>query len=364
MPFRGQTNNLVDSTSHARQISMTDEEKLQELLALTRANGEPNINVLWRIAKDLEAIKLNIKFFGYELAKRLAEALPPPDQRGFRPIDLHCKPSTQADLEADWSRHWSGQLKIAHVFHRKVWEFAYVLQALKQLGCLRPGAKGLGFGCGEEPLPSYLAGQGCAVTMTELPPDDERAQLWAATGQHGTLETAFYPELVDRARYDSLMDFRFVNMNAIPADLHGYDFCWSVCAFEHLGSIRQGIDFIVNSMATLKAGGVSVHTTEFNFMNDEETIDNWSTVLYQRRHFEEMADRLRAEGHRVLPLDFDVGSKPLDKFIDIPPYNHDWKFDQADKWRGGNEHMKLEIDGFAVTCFGLVAIKDGLRAGP
>lgn len=342
---------------------MTDDDKLRELLALTRANGQPNINLLWRLAKDLEGAKLSLKFFGYELAKRMASALPPVEDPGFRPIELRSKPSTQSDLEADWSRFWSSELRVGHVFHRKLWEFAWVLQVLQQTGALAPGHRGLGFGCGEEPLPSYFASRDCYVTMTDLPPEDARVAGWAQTAQYGDLDKAFRPELVDRPRYDRLVSFRHVDMNAIPADLTAYDFCWSVCAFEHLGSIRQGMHFIDAAMNTLRPGGVSVHTTEFNFMNDAETIDNWGTVLYQRRHFEEMARNLTAAGHRVLPLDFDVGNGALDKFIDLPPYNHDWKFDQAEAWRARNDHLKLLCDGFAITCFGIAAIKDGLRRG-
>jgi len=30
----------------------------------------------------------------------------------------------------------------------------------------------------------------------------------------------------------------------LPADLTGFDFCWSICALEHLGTIAQGLDFI------------------------------------------------------------------------------------------------------------------------
>jgi hypothetical protein len=65
---------------------------------------------------------------------------------------------------------------------------------------------------------------------------------------------------------------------------------------------------------------VAVHTTEFNFLADEYTIDDWPTVLFQKKHFRALAKRLESLGHRVAPLDFDYGSKPLDKFIDIPPY--------------------------------------------
>ena len=44
--------------------------------------------------------------------------------------------------------------------------------------------------------------------------------------------------------------------------------------YKTLGSISQGLDFIENSLNTLVKGGISIHTTEFNFTNNEHTIDN------------------------------------------------------------------------------------------
>ena len=205
-----------------------------------------------------------------------------------------------------------------------------LLQAIWQTGNMAPGKRGLGFGCGEEPLPSYLASKGCHITVTDLPPDDQRASGWATTAQLASLDKAYKEQFIDRPTYEERVDFRYVDMTAIPDDLRGYDFCWSICAFEHLGSIEKGVSFIENAMDVLVPGGVSIHTTEFNFMNDEETIDNWGTVLFQKRHFQEMARRLQAKGYEVAPLNFDVGNDPMDKFIDIPPFAQDWHFDQAE----------------------------------
>lgn len=328
------------------------------LLELLDEHSRPNLNALSQVARNLPGVMLNLKFYGYELARRMAEALPP--AKGLRPrrMGLAWKPSTQADLEADWSRYWTQELKCAHVFHRKVWELAYVLQALHDHDLIRPGARGLGFGCGEEAIPSYLASKGVRVTITDLAPDHMAAAGWADTAQHtATLDQAYRDYLVDRATFERNAELRYVDMNAIPEDLSDYDFCWSICAFEHLGSIRQGMDFVENTMATLRPGGVSVHTTEFNFWNEVDTIDNWGTVLFQRRHFQELADRLRAQGHKVRELDFDVGAKPLDKFIDLPPYLHDWPRHMRESWGEGSNHLKLMIDGFACTCFGLIVEK-------
>ena len=169
------------------------------------------------------------------------------------------------------------------ILHRKLWELAYLLQALHENGLIAEGRRGLVFGAGEEPIPSYLAARGVAVTVTDLARDAAMASGWATTGQHvASLDQAFQAHLVDRATFDRLVDFRVADMNAIPADLTGYDFCWSICALEHLGSIEKGLAFIENALATLKPGGVAVHTTEFNVDPRGPTNDHWPTVLFKR----------------------------------------------------------------------------------
>ena len=183
-------------------------------------------------------------------------------------------------------------------------------------------------------------------------------KAWSVTAQHTkSLEQAFHSHLVDRKTFLEQTNLRFVDMNRIPEDLKDYNFCWSICALEHVGSIRQGLEFIENSLETLRPGGLAVHTTEFNFLNDEETIDNWGTVLFQRKHFLDVSNHLRGMGHYVADLDFDVGNKPMDKFIDLPPYDHDFSDYMKSIWAGKQQHVKLAIDGFASTCFGLIIRK-------
>ena len=79
-------------------------------------------------------------------------------------------------------------------------------------------------------------------------------------------------------------------------------------------------------------------------------------MLPQRRHFEALAERLRARGHTVAPLDFDVGSKPMDRFIDVPPFPGDGVLERMGA-AGDCRHLKLAIDGFASTCFGIIVRK-------
>ncbi len=334
-------------------------QKLEQLLALVTDKQTPNINCLWGIAKDIQAIKLNIKFFGYDLAKRLSDALPANDNPANPGVlGLKSKPSTQDDIESAWVAYWAKKLDMAVVYHRKVWELCYVMQALQDGKALGAGKRGLGFGCGEEPISSLLASMGIDVTVTDLEPVAAKRLGWLTTNQHATaIDQCLRPNLVDRETFLRHVTLKYVDMNEIPSDMKDYDFCWSVCALEHLGSIAKGLDFVENSLRTLKKGGIAVHTTEFNFSNDQETIDNWGTVLFQRKHFEELAMRLRRKGHILAELDFNIGDKPMDKFIDLPPFTHDFKGSLKDMWANGANHMKLSLDGFPCTCFGLIIRK-------
>lgn len=313
------------------------------MLRLTApGTSAPNINQLWRMTKDMEAMKLTMKFFGYELAKALLASLPPLPPGGPFNMPLTSRPSTQADLEANWSRYWSAQIRETHGIHRRVWEHAFVLQALAQLGKLKPGMKGFGFAPGG-PLTAYLASMNCEITAVD-------AQAPAA-------DALFRGELLDRPMFDRNVKLRPANLGALPQDLRGFDFCWSVSRLQHAGSIANAMAFMESMADTLKPGGVAVHTAEFNFAVDDETIDNWGTVLFQRRHFEEMAERLARKGCKVLPLDFNVGSQPLDRFIDVPPF--DMAGANIKDWSRDTMHIKVSIDGFPCTSFGMIVIRNG-----
>jgi 2-polyprenyl-3-methyl-5-hydroxy-6-metoxy-1,4-benzoquinol methylase len=335
-------------------MKLSDEEKLKALLSLVNEKSQPNLNVLAMAIRNIPLAHFNIKAFGYDLARQLTEALPVPAEVAGRYVGLSCKTSTQADIESDWVAYWCRELQIPVTYHRKTWELAYVLQAIHESGFRTPDLRGLGFGCGVEPLPSYLAMHGIDVTMTDLHPERAREAGWSATKQHArTIDFAYQEHLVDREAFDRHVALRYVDMNAIPGDLADYDFCWSICALEHLGSIAAGLDFIRNSLKTLRIGGMAVHTTEYNIDPTGPTIDNWATVLFQRHHIETLAAALIAEGHKVAPLDFDLGGKMLDRFVDLPPFHHDLPPELCE-WLGPPQHLKVSVDGFAATCFGLI----------
>ncbi len=201
-------------------------------------------------------------------------------------------------------------------YHRKQWENSYIVRCLEVAGVLRPGARGLGFGVGLEVLPAYFISQGCEVLATDMPAASEGAAAWTTTNQHAaSLDALFHPHLVTRDAFDERARFAPVDMKAIPPTLLGYDFCWSSCCFEHLGSLRDGFDFVLASLRTLRPGGVAVHTTEFNLSDPRRTLATGPTVAYRESDMSRFAEALRRRGHAI-ELNLNPGDHPLDQFVD------------------------------------------------
>ena len=298
--------------------------------------------------RDYELALLNIKNLGYELGRALAERQlrgPCSEPSATRPTPKLC---VQTDFESDWFGYWCRELRTVPFYHRKIWEFCYICQVLFAEGMLAPGRTGLGFGCGKEPLPSLFAKYGVKVLATDLDPSRRETEVWDATGEYsGSVEAFRRPDICADEQLLANVDFRPVDMNALPRDFDGqFDFCWSSCALEHLGSLASGIEFVENSLRALKSGGVAVHTTEFTFA-EGETLDHWTTVLYQKRHLVELFDRLRANGYQVADFNFDPGGGIIDRFIDLPPWSDNLLGPAA-------AHLKLSIDGFVCTSAGII----------
>lgn len=277
--------------------------------------------------------------FGQRVFRRASRMLDTGKATLSDPVSQTCTAAQFDEPEYREALEW---IKAPWHRHRKQWEFIYILRALQRYGMLREGARGIGFGVGIEPLPAAMAAMGCDVVATDLAADDERVSQWSVTHQHAAeLDQLRNPAICPDDRFGDHVQFRPVDMNAIPADLVDFDFTWSSCSLEHLGSIQAGLDFIRNSVSCLKFGGLAVHTTELNLTSNEDTIDTGGTVLFRRRDMERLAMDLVSRGHYVAQLKFDLGDKPLDAYVDVPPYASD-------------DHLKLALASYVSTSFGII----------
>lgn len=270
-----------------------------------------------------------------------ADATPPPESGTPNLTDPVSQSCTANQFHEEAYAYWCEQIGEQPRNHRKQWEFCYIAQALSLAGVLTPGRIGLGFGVGAEPLGALFASRGAKVVGTDLEPEQARTDGWIDTDQHASGKHAMNDRGICPAdRFERNVSFRFVDMNNIPAEIGQYDFCWSACAFEHLGSIRKGHDFILNTAQLLKPGGIGVHTTELNCSSNDQTLSSGSTVIFRKRDFQAMIADLTKMGFKVT-VNWHLGDEPLDYHIDLPPYSHD-------------NHLKIQLDRWVATSFGLI----------
>lgn len=166
---------------------------------------------------------------------------------------------------ADWfgpdlPRLIRSELREPPRFHRKQWEFAMILAALHADGVLRPGRRGLSMGGGRERLLYAVAPQVDRLVVTDL---YGSGSGWedARTDDPRDFIEAHMPFPVDSARIEALaMDMRQLDFGS-----ESFDFCYSSCAIEHIGSRNDFLTHLKEVHRVLKDGGVYALTTEFHY---------------------------------------------------------------------------------------------------
>jgi hypothetical protein len=248
-------------------------------------------------------------------------------------------------LQTEWYSRWCKELKEEPRFHRKQWEFVYIMQALWERGCIAQGKKGLVFAVGTEPLPSVFANYGCDIMATDIHPEKGIELGWTTGDQlcFG-MDSLNKRGLCSDESLRKHVTYRPVDMNAIPPDLRNFDFNWSSCSFEHLGSIDKGLTFLKQQLKILKPGGWAVHTTEFNVSSNDATLDDTDTVIFRMRDIERLKQELTAKGHFIEELDYSLGGLPEDFNVDVFPHRQE-------------VHLKLQLNEFVVTSIGLIIQK-------
>lgn len=280
---------------------------------------------------------------------RLAHYVPDP---ASEPVDPSAPFMAYANCQAQDFYHprFASLMKLmglAPRFHRKQWEYVYVLHKLVEADLLRPGVRGLGFGVGTEPLPAVFASLGVDVTATDAPMGADQVDAWGATHQHsGNVDQLLRPDIAPDDLVRSRVRHEVCDMNDIEPGLTGYDFNWSCCCFEHLGTLEAGLDFVVNAVErTLRPGGLAVHTTEYNVSSNDDTVASGGTVIFRRRDMDALVQRLRDRGHEVEPFIMGPTAHQLDFHVDVPPYQQD-------------VHLKLLLSGYVSTSVG-IAVRRG-----
>ena len=321
---------MLDAGADAQKAVLEEQVRLLEVRLATLEFGEP------RSKTDLDSAWLRNFFIpSFDVHPRLANS-------------QFMEDSTCAakDFFHPEFTHICAMLDIEPIFHRKIWEWVFIAHQLDRHQMLQEGRRGLGFGVGTEPLSSLFAHRGASITATDAPDEIGLKEGWQNTQEFArSLDDLYKPGILRRDQFNARVTYRPCDMTAIDNALRAYDFCWSSCCLEHLGSLRAGLDFIRNSVEhTLRVGGVACHTTELNVSSNTDTVTSGGTVIYRRCDLEAFVQEMRDRGHRVEELRISSDSHVLDFYVDTPPYAH-------------NPHLKLQLMSYTATSVGLVIVR-------
>ena len=115
-------------------------------------------------------------------------------------------------------------LKHPMMWHRKLWEWVFVIHHLQESGLVKPGCRGLVFGVGNERLPALFASMGAQIVATDAIAEQAEVSGWTDSNQHASnLDGLRWAELVDADVFDRNVTFRVCDMNNIAPDLVDFD---------------------------------------------------------------------------------------------------------------------------------------------
>lgn len=257
-----------------------------------------------------------------------------------------------SDFKTFWYRKWAKLLKQdekhleGHALRaNKFWQNAVMAQALYERGVLESGRNGLGFGVGRERLPALFASMGVNITATDQDFTTQKAKHWQ---QHELAEDTNSLNRLSIATakdFQENVSFQPEDMTDISNSLDGkYDFLWSNCALGHLGSIPEGLKFIVESTRCLRPGGYAVHTTEVNVLSNNKTVDSGDTVIFRPRDFYRLSKMLAEVGCEMEPVVLDFGKSKDDLRVTMHP-------------EFGNDYSKINFKESLITQVVLIIYK-------
>ena len=235
-------------------------------------------------------------------------------------------------------------------WHRKLWEYATIAELGKQtqlsLNSDRTNTA-IGFGVGREPLASFFAARGYSVLATDQPIETGlTVSEWTGTEQFAASKGDLWKsDLVNEDTFNSLVEFRGVDMNELPNDLPKCHFMWSSCVVEHLGGLENTLNFLQLSSRLLLPGGTMVHTTEYELSNQVEMADYGHCAVFRPQELMEIFQSLLNEGLEVHYSLHVPNDSYQDCYISKPPYP------------GNEPHLKLVLQNSITTSFAIIATR-------
>ena len=194
--------------------------------------------------------------------------------------------------------------------HRKDWEWALGIIAMRRFGKLNEKSTAIGIGAGTEPVPFYLANKVKHVYATDLYGQNEGWKR-AAPSEFPENPKKYAPFPY---KEDALTVLR-MDGTKLEFPSESFDIAFSFSSIEHFdggGKNHSGALRSLKEMErVLKPGGLAVITTEY-IINDKEHPEFFN----RRTIYSDLLDKLERL-KLVEPLDLRITTKTLDTVIDF-----------------------------------------------
>src|SRR5918992_5047543 len=188
------------------------------------------------------------------------------------------------------------------LIHRKDWEWAMSVVAMRRFGKLNKNSTALGVGAGKEILLFYLANHLEHVYATDLYAGDW-TKVWAP------------PDMIKNAkRYapfeynESALTVMRMDSTKLEFPSESFDIAFSISSIEHFGGKNHSgaLRCLKEIERILKTGGIAVITTEY-ILNDKEHQEFFN----RRTIYGDLINKLQ-KLQLVEPLDLRITTRTLD----------------------------------------------------
>ena len=204
------------------------------------------------------------------------------------------------------------------LIHRKDWEWAIGITAIRRLGKLNKRSLAIGIGCGTEVIPFYLANKISHVYATDL----YNAGNWKAAAPTDFPEN---PKKYAPFPYrEDALTVMIMDATKLEFPSESFDIAFSFSSIEHFGGKNHsGALKSVREMGrVLKPGGIAVIATEY-IINEKKHYEFFN----RRTIFSDLINKVESL-RLVEPIDFRITEQTLDTILDFFTIDVNWdKFD-------------------------------------
>jgi SAM-dependent methyltransferase len=231
--------------------------------------------------------------------------------------------------------------------HRKDWEWALGIIAMRRFGKLNEKSTAIGVGSGTEPVPFYLANKVKYVYATDLYGQNDGWKRAAPSDfPENPKKYAPFPY-----KEDALTVLR-MDGTKLEFPSESFDIAFSFSSIEHFDSGGKNnhsgaLRSLKEIERVLKPGGLAVITTEY-IINDKEHPEFFN----RRTIYSDLIDKLERL-KLVEPLDLRITSKTLDTVIDYSSIGVSWNNINND-YKRTHPHIVLRIKNILFTSIMLV----------